>query len=107
MAEDKATGSKSHERVRLINTRSQPVELHLGPTVHVLASGQSVELDAAALASPQLAHLLSRKALAVRSAAPSEADQVAATATTPRKRGRKAANAPARPPQPPKRKKGS
>lgn len=102
MAEDKAS-----ERVRLINTRSQPVELHLGSSVHVLASGQSVELDAAALAAPQLAHLLARKALAVRSATPSEADQAAAIATTPRKRGQAAAEGTARPPQPPKRKKES
>ncbi|SFK33720.1 hypothetical protein [Lysobacter sp. cf310] len=102
MAEDKAS-----ERVRLINTRSQPVELHLGSSVHVLAAGQSLELDAAALASPQLTYLLDRKALAVRSATPPEAAEAAGNAITPRRRGQGAADGSARPPQPPKRKKES
>lgn len=102
MAEDKAG-----DRVRLINTRSQPVELHLGASVHVLATGQSVELDTAQLASPQLAYLLDRKALALRAVTPSEADVASGTAITPRRRGQGAAQASARPPQPPKRKKGS
>ena len=102
MADDKAS-----ERIRLINTRSQPVELHLGGSVHVLAAGQSLELDAAALASPQLTYLLDRKALTVRSTTPPEAAEAAGTTTTPRRRGQGAADASARPPQPPKRKKGS
>lgn len=103
MADDR-TG----ERVRLINPRAQPVELHLGSTVHVLAAGQGIELDAASLALPQLAYLLGRKALAVRSVPPPQPPAKAAgAATTPRRRGRKAAAATARPPQPSKRKKGS
>jgi hypothetical protein len=96
--------SKTSDRVCLINTRTQPVELHLGASVHVLAAGQSVELDAAVLTSPQLAYLLDRKAIAVRAVSPSEPDGSDA-ATTLHRRGQQTATAPTRSPQSPKRKK--
>lgn len=97
----------SPSRVRLFNCRSQPVELHLGGTVVVLAAGQHHELDASALLQPQLAYLVRNKALAVRELPPPEIrTATTGTATTPRKRGQGKAVGSARSPQPPKRKKG-
>lgn len=99
--------AKAPSRVRLLNCRNQPVEIHLGGDVVVLAAGQDHELDAAALLQPQLAYLVRSKALALREVPPPEANAATTgTATTPRKRGQGKAVGSARSPQPPKRKKG-
>lgn len=94
-------------RVRLVNMRAQPVELHLADGVRVLAAGQDIELDAGALAAPQVAHLLHRKALAAQAVQPPVPDAADGDAAShPRRRGPGAATT-ARPSSPPKRKKGS
>lgn len=96
-------------RVCLTNLRAQPVELHLGPTVHVLAAGQGVEIDASALSLPQVKYLLDRKAIASRALPVAKADIASGTESTPRRRGKGAAKTKtlARSPQSSKRKKGS
>jgi len=89
-------------RTRLINLRAQPVELHLGRDVCALGAGESIEIDAGALALPQLAYLVARRAIAVRPVAPPVRAEKAAP--TPRKPG-KSTRAAARSPQPSRRKK--
>jgi hypothetical protein len=97
----------SPSRVRLLNCRSQPVELHLGGTVVGGGAGPPPQHDPAALLQPQLAYLVRNKALAVRDLPPPEPKTATTgTATTPRKRGQGKAVGSARSPQPPKRKKG-
>ena len=67
-------------QVLLRNRRDQPVELHLPGGVQVLAPHAQLCVDASLLDTPQLAWLLSHKALDAAPAAPAAPPSVVPTA---------------------------
>lgn len=56
----------SSQRFRVINQRDQPVELHCGGRVVILASHAAAELSASEVSEPQLVGLERRGLLAIR-----------------------------------------
>lgn len=58
--------SPSSQRFRVINQRDQPVELHCGGRVVILASRAAAELSASEVSEPQLLGLERRGLLAIR-----------------------------------------
>jgi hypothetical protein len=88
------------QQVLLRNRRQQPVELHLGTGVLVLAPGASAPVPAALLAVPQLAWMLAQGHVDQRPVPPP--DLAAAAAAAARKPPAAAKKAPkAHPPAPP------